>query len=65
VLENKLLRRIFGPKREAVTGGYTKLDNEIHNLYSSINITVIKSRRTRWVGCVACTVEMKSFIRKI
>jgi hypothetical protein len=47
-----VLRRIFGPKRDEVTGGWRKLHNEeLHNLYSSPNIIrMIKSRRMRWVG---------------
>jgi hypothetical protein len=49
VSENKVLRRIFGPKREE-DGSWIKLHNdELHNLYSSPNIIrVIKSRRMRW-----------------
>jgi hypothetical protein len=56
VFENRVLRRIFGPKRVEVTGGWRKLHNEeLHNLYSSPNIiTMIKSRRMRWAGHVAC-----------
>jgi hypothetical protein len=43
------LRRILGPKRDAVTGVWRKLHNELHNLYSSPrNIRMIKSRRMRW-----------------
>jgi hypothetical protein len=55
VLENRVLRRIFEPKRDEVTGGWRKLHNEeLHNLYSSPNIIrMIKSRRMRWVGHVA------------
>jgi hypothetical protein len=51
VFENRLLRRIFGPKREE-DGSWRKLHNdELHSLYSSVNIVrVIKSRRLRWVG---------------
>jgi hypothetical protein len=47
VSENRVLRGVFGPKREEVTGGWRRLHNEeLHNLYSSPNIiTVIKSRR--------------------
>jgi hypothetical protein len=47
VFENRLLRIIFGPKREEVTGGWRKLHNgELHNLYSSPNIIrMIKSRK--------------------
>jgi hypothetical protein len=55
VFENTVLRRIFGPKRDEVTGGWRKLHNEeLHNLYSSPNIIrMIKSRRMRWTGHVA------------
>jgi hypothetical protein len=54
VFENRVLRRIFGPKREE-HGSWRKLRNdELHNLYSSPNIVrVIKSRRMRWAGHVA------------
>jgi hypothetical protein len=53
VFENKMLRRIFGPKRDEVTGDWRKLHNdELHNLYYSPN-RMIKSRRMRWVGHVA------------
>jgi hypothetical protein len=47
-----VLRRIFGPKRNEVTGGWRKLCNEeLHNFYTSPNIIrMIKSRRMRWVG---------------
>jgi hypothetical protein len=49
------LRRIYGPKRDEVTGGWRKLHNEeLHSLYSSPNIIrMIKSRRMRWAGHVA------------
>ena len=55
VLENRLLRRIFGPKRDEVTGEWSKLHNEeLSDLYPSPNIfRVIKSRRVRWAGHVA------------
>jgi hypothetical protein len=50
VFENRVLRRIFGLKRDEVTGGWRKL----HGLYSSPNIVrVIKARRMRWAGHVA------------
>jgi hypothetical protein len=54
VFENRVLRRIFGPKREE-DGLWIKLHNdELHSLYSSPNIVrVTKSRRMRWVGHVA------------
>jgi hypothetical protein len=50
VFENRVLRRIFGPKREAVTGEWRKLHNEeLDDLYSSPNIVrVINSRIMRW-----------------
>jgi hypothetical protein len=54
VYENRVLRRIFEPKRDEVTGGWRKLHNEeLHNLYSSSIIGMIKSRRVRWAGQVA------------
>jgi hypothetical protein len=55
VFENRVLRRIFGPKRDEVTGEWRKLHNEeLHNLYSSPNtIRHVKSRRMRWAGHVA------------
>jgi hypothetical protein len=54
VFENRVLRRIFGPKRNDVIGEWRKLHNEIYNLYLSLNIIrQIKSRRIRWAGHVA------------
>jgi hypothetical protein len=55
VFENRVLRRIFGPKRDEVTGEWSKLHSEeLHNLYSSPDIIrLIKSRRMRWAGYVA------------
>jgi hypothetical protein len=55
VFENKILRRIFGPQRDEVTGEWRKLHNEeLHNLYSSPDIIrQIKSRRMRWARHVA------------
>jgi hypothetical protein len=52
---NRVLRRIFGPKRDEVTGEWRKLHNkELHGLYSSPSIIrIIKSRRMRWAGHVA------------
>jgi hypothetical protein len=54
VFDNRVLRRIFGPKREE-DGSWRKLHNdELHSLYSLPNIVrVIKSRRIRWAGHVA------------
>jgi len=56
VFENTVLRRIFGPKWDDVTGEGRKLHNEeLHDLYSSPNIVqVMKSRRIRWAGHIAC-----------
>jgi hypothetical protein len=56
VFENRVLRRIFGPKRDQMTGEWRKLHSEeLHNLYSSPDIIrQIKSRRMRWAGYVAC-----------
>jgi hypothetical protein len=55
MFENRVLRRISGPKRDEVKGGWRKLHNEeLHKLYSSPNIIrTIKSRRMRWAGHVA------------
>ena len=55
MFENRVLRRIFGPKRNGVTGEWRKLYNEeLNDLYSSPTIVrVIKSRRMRWAGHVA------------
>jgi hypothetical protein len=55
VFENRVLRRIFLPKRDEVTGDWRKLHNEeLHNLYSSPDIIrQVKSRRMRWTGHVA------------
>jgi hypothetical protein len=55
VFENRVLRRIFEPKRDEVTEGWRKLHNEeLHGLYSSPSIVrVIKARRMRWAGHVA------------
>jgi hypothetical protein len=56
VFQNRVLRRIFGPKRDVVTGGWQKLHNwELHNLYSLPTIIkTIKSMWMRWAGHVAC-----------
>jgi hypothetical protein len=55
VFENRVLRRIFGPKRDDVTGQWRKLHTEeLHNLYSSPDIIrQVKSRRIRWAGHVS------------
>jgi hypothetical protein len=65
VFENRLLRRIFGPKRDEVTGEWRKLHNEeLHSLHSSPNIIrQIKSRRMRWSGHVARMGEERNVYR--
>jgi hypothetical protein len=61
MFENRVLRRIFGPKRDEVTGGWRKLHyEEPHGLYYSISIIrVIKARRMRWAGHVARMGEVR------
>jgi hypothetical protein len=65
VFENRVLRRIFGPKRNKVTGEWRKLHNEeLNDLYSSPNIIrVIKSRRMRWAGLVVLMGESRGVYR--
>jgi hypothetical protein len=62
VFGNRVRGRIFGPKRDEVTGGWTKLLNEeLHNLYSLPNIIwMIKSKKTRWARLVARLRAMKN-----
>ena len=59
LFENKVLRRVFGPKRNEITGEWRKLNNEERSdLYSLQNIVrAIKSRRMRWAGHVALMGE--------
>jgi hypothetical protein len=65
VYENRVLRRIFGPKRDEVTGGWRKLHNkELHGLYISPSIIrIIQSRSMRWVGHVARMGERRKVYR--
>jgi hypothetical protein len=65
VSENRVLRRIFGPKRDEVTGQWRKLHNgELHNLYSSPDIIrQIKSRRMKWARHVARMGEGRNVYR--
>jgi hypothetical protein len=65
VFENRVLRRIFGPKRDEVTGEWRKLHNEgLRDLYSSPSIIrIIKARMMRWAGDVARIVEKRNAYR--
>jgi hypothetical protein len=64
VFENRVLRRIFGPKRDEVTGEWRRLHNiELYALYSPNIIRVIKSRRLRWAGHVARMGERRCAYR--
>ena len=62
VFENRVLRKIFGTKREDVTGGWRNLHNkELHYLSSLPYMTgVAKSKKTRWAGHVACVGEYRN-----
>jgi len=65
VFENRVLRRVFGPKREEMTGEWRKLHNEeLNDLYfSPSTVRVIKSRRMRWAGHVARMEEGRGVYR--
>jgi hypothetical protein len=65
VFENRVPRRIFGPKRDEVTGESRKLHSEeLHNLHLFPNIIRhIKTRRMRWVGYVACMGEERNVFK--
>jgi hypothetical protein len=65
VFENRVLRRIFGPKRDEVMGEWRKLHNrELHDLYTLPSIIrIIKSRRMRWAGHVARMGEERNAYR--
>jgi len=60
-----VLRRIFGPRRDDVTGEWRRLHNEeLNDMYSSPNtVRVIQSRRMRWAGHVACMGEERGVYR--
>jgi hypothetical protein len=64
VLENRVLRKSFGPKRDEVTGEWRKLHKEEHNdLYSSPIIVLVMKWRIRWAGHVAHMGEGRGFYR--
>ena len=65
LMENMVLRRIFGPRRDEVKGEWRRLHNEeLNDLYCSPNIVrVIKSRRMKWAGHVACMGEERGVYR--
>jgi hypothetical protein len=65
VIQNKMLRRLFGTRRDEVTGGWRKLHNEeLHDLHTSPSIIrIMKSRKMRWVGHVARMGEMRNVYR--
>jgi hypothetical protein len=67
VFENRVLRGIFGPKRDEVTGRWRKMHNEeLHNLYSSPNIIrMIMSRRMTWAGHVARMRDKKNVYKTL
>jgi len=64
VFENRVLRRIFGSKRDEVTGAWGKLHNEeLNDLYSLHIVRVIKSRKMRWARHVASVGERRGAYR--
>jgi hypothetical protein len=63
VFENRVLRKMFGPKRDEVIGSWRKLHNEeLHNLYSSSNIIRMIKSRMKWVGNVERMGEKRMHI---
>jgi hypothetical protein len=67
VFENRVLRRVFGPKRDEVTGEWKELHNEeLNDLYSLPNIVrVVKLRRMRWEGHVDGRIILRWMFRKL
>ena len=65
MFDNRVLRRVFGPRMDEVTGEWRKLHNEeLSDLYSLRNVVrVLKSRRMRWVGHVAHMGEWRGVYR--
>jgi len=65
VFENRVLRRIFWPKRDEITGEWRKLHNdELNDLYCSPNIILVIKSRMRWAGNVECKRERKGVYRE-
>jgi hypothetical protein len=61
VFENRVSRRIFGPKREEVAGGWRRLHSEeLHNLYASQGIVGVIEWRMRWAGHIVCMGQMRN-----
>jgi hypothetical protein len=58
-----VLRRIFGPKRDEVTGEWKKLHNELHDLYTSPNIVWVIKSKMRWAGQVARMVQERGLYK--
>jgi len=66
MLESRVLRRIFGPKREEITGEWRRLHNEeLYDLYLPNIICVIKSRKMRWAGHVERTEDTRGAYRDL
>ena len=66
MFENRVLRRIFGPKRDEVTGEWRKLRNEeLNNLYSLSNIVRVIQSRMKWVGHLARMEESRGVYRVV
>jgi hypothetical protein len=67
VFDNRVLRRMYGPKGDEVTGEWRKLHNkELNDLYSSpIIFRLIKSRRMRWEGLIACMGDRRCVYRDL
>jgi hypothetical protein len=66
ISENRVLRRIFGPKGEEVAGGWRRLHNEeLHNLYGSTNIVRVIKSRMKWVGHAARMRERREMRKNV